>query len=320
MPGRNHLVEELGVSGKTVELALQILVDEGLLVEQGPGRPRLISLPKDSVAPKLRLEVLIYEKVNRPAYIVEIQHALTEAGHTVFFAPKSLLDLGLNVKRIGRFVEASDAMAWLVIGAPRDVLEWFAEHSVPAFALFGLRRKVSVAGSGPDHGPPMRVAIQRLVSLGHQRIVILGRWSTPPTAAQAALDEMAKHGLATGDYNMPTWDPTPEGMRRILDELFRATPPTALIIDEAFLYHAAKEYLAQRDILAPRDVSLVCVDADPTFDWCEPTVAHIRWDYRPLVRRIVRWADNVSRGREDVRQSNSKAEFIDGGTVGPARH
>ena len=104
------MVEELGVSGKTVELALQILVDEGLLVEQGPGRPRLISLPKDSVAPKLRLGVLVYEKVNRPAYIVEIQHALTEAGHTVFFAPKSLLDLGLNVKRIGRFVEASDAM------------------------------------------------------------------------------------------------------------------------------------------------------------------------------------------------------------------
>jgi DNA-binding transcriptional MocR family regulator len=44
MPGRDELVKALGVSGKTVELALDLLEKEGLLVSQGPGRRRRISL------------------------------------------------------------------------------------------------------------------------------------------------------------------------------------------------------------------------------------------------------------------------------------
>ncbi len=63
----------------------------------------------------------------------------------------------------------------------------------------------------------------------------------------------------------------------------------------------------------PQDVSLVCTDADPGFGWCQPPIAHIRWDFRPVVRRMVRWANNVSRGKEDKRQTLTKAEFVEGG-------
>ena len=34
-------------------------------------------------------------------------------------------------------------------------------------------------------------------------------------------------------------------------------------------------------------------------------------------RRIVRWADNVARGKDDRRQTLTKAEFVEGGTIGP---
>jgi len=54
-----------------------------------------------------------------------------------------------------------------------------------------------------------------------------------------------------------------------------------------------------------------------TFEWCKPSIAHIRWDSRTVVRRIVRWANNVARGKEDKRQTETKAEFVAGGTVGP---
>ena len=62
----------------------------------------------------------------------------------------------------------------------------------------------------------------------------------------------------------------------------------------------------------PGDISIMCSDADPTFAWSEPSVAHIRWDPQPFVRRIVAWAANVSRGKTDRRQSLTKAEFIEG--------
>lgn len=39
--------------------------------------------------------------------------------------------------------------------------------------------------------------------------------------------------------------------------------------------------------------------------------------YRPVMRRIARWANNVSRGKDDLRQTLTQAEFVEGGTVGP---
>ena len=116
------------------------------------------------------------------------------------------------------------------------------------------------------------------------------------------------------------WKGAMPGRNQLVKELGVSgrTVELALQLLEAFLFHAAKEHLAQRGILAPRDVSLICVDGDPTFDWCEPSLAHIRWDSRPLVQRIVRWVDNLARGKEDLRQTLTKAVFVDGGMVGPA--
>ena len=98
-----------------------------------------------------------------------------------------------------------------------------------------------------------------------------------------------------------------------------AKPPTALFLDEAFQFNACYHYLSQRGFMVPQDVSLVCTDDDPSFDWCDPSVAHIRWDPNTVVRRIVRWTNNIARGKDDRRQTLTKAEFVEGGTVGPLR-
>jgi DNA-binding LacI/PurR family transcriptional regulator len=96
------------------------------------------------------------------------------------------------------------------------------------------------------------------------------------------------------------------------------TPPTALIIDEAECFAAAHHFLAGRGLRVPKDVSLVCTVDDPTFVWCEPSIAHMSWTPVPVVRRVVRWAAHVSHGQRDVRQSMTPAKFVPGGTIGPA--
>ena len=58
MPGGPALAAELSVDPKTVGLALTILENEGLLVGQGPGRPRKIALPKDQVQSAFRIGLL----------------------------------------------------------------------------------------------------------------------------------------------------------------------------------------------------------------------------------------------------------------------
>ena len=324
MPGGPALAAELGVDGKTVWAALGLLENEGLLVAQGPGRRRKIVAPEKLSTPVLRVAILDYEPLEvTEDWTLGIQKQLANQGHSAFFADKSLVELGGDVRRIARLVKRTPADAWVVCSGSRDVLEWFSEQETPAFALFGRRRQLPMAGVGPDHVTAGRAVVRRLIELGHQRIVVLVRENVRAGGAgsveRAIFDEMEAHGVPTGRYNLPIWEDSSEGFHRVLEELFRITPPTALIIDEAFLFHAAKDHLAQRGILAPKHVSLICTDPDPTFAWSELSVAHTHWKTQPVVRRVVRWVNNIARGKDDLKQTLTKAEFVDGGTVGKAR-
>jgi DNA-binding LacI/PurR family transcriptional regulator len=118
---------------------------------------------------------------------------------------------------------------------------------------------------------------------------------------------------------MPDWDETIMGLQSCLEALFLHTPPTAIIADEAPFYFAVRHFLTARGLSVPGDISMVCTDGDRNFEWCTPSVAHIHWDHLPLVLRVVKWANKVSRGMEDNRQTFIKAEFVPGGTIGRAK-
>jgi DNA-binding LacI/PurR family transcriptional regulator len=191
----------------------------------------------------------------------------------------------------------------------------------PSFALFGRRRGLPIAAVGPDKVSAYRIVTQRLIELGHQRIVMLNRPArrlpSPGLPELAFIDTLQRAGIATSSYNLPTWDGSVAGIHRILDEMFRLTPPTAVIIDEAQIFLAVQHDLARRGILAPEHVSLVATDQDPYFDYIRPTVAHIRCDTTPWARRITKWADHVAVGKEDRCQTLTKTIFVEGGTIGP---
>jgi LacI family transcriptional regulator len=230
----------------------------------------------------------------------------------------------MNVERLAKMVKQVEADGWVVCSASREVLTWFSERPFPAFALFGIFSKLPIAGMGPDKFPAYRSAIRQLVELGHRRIVLLhpehARKPQPRGITRRVLDEMESLGIKIGPYHLPDWQNHPAGLRQCLDSLFDLTPPTALIIDETHQFLAVRHHLAERGIFAPRDVSLVCSDDSPIFKWYEPSVSCIRWSMDPLVRRLVRWVDNIANGKEDRRAGYSSAHFIEGGTIGPVRN
>lgn len=321
MPGRNQLAEELGVSPRTIELAFQILEKERLLVSQGNGKPRRITIPEaDIETRRLRVALLMVDQATRLPNI--IHHLLDRAGHRSFFPNKTLVDLDMDVRRVARYVREINADAWMVGAGSRAVLEWFAEQPTPTFALFGHRHGLPIAGVGPDKAPVMAEAARHLIQLGHRRISMIHRRSLrlpePTPILRAFLDELNAAKLATGAFNLPDWDESDQGFTNVLNSLFACTPPTALILDEPFQYHAAYHHITRRGLRVPEDVSLICTDDHPTFAWCRPTVTHFFWDYRPVVRRAVRWANNIAHGKEDRRQSGTKVTFVEGETIGPA--
>ena len=275
--------------------------------------------------PPLRLAIIPYEKADmRLDYMVDLKHQLQEAGHTAEFTGRSLMDMRMDVSRVQRLVKNTEADAWVVASGSREVLQWFSEHRQPVLALGGRHTGIDIAAASPSKLSAYGEAIDRLVKLGHRRIVLLlreqHRLPMPSRLAESFFEHLKSHRIQVGNFNLPQWEDHPEGFRRALDALFHSTPPTALFLDEPYLFHAARYHLANRGILAPGDVSLICTDPDPNFGWCLPSISHISWKSAPVVRGIVRWAHNISRGKNDCRKIRTKAVFVEGGTIGPAKN
>ncbi len=323
LPGYRLLAEKIGVNHKTLRAAMGQLEDEGFVVPQGCGRRCKIQLPENHAPTGLRVCILPFEEDDhRVAYHFDILNRIERIGHTIGFAETTLSKLKFDVKRVERFVRAHPADAWVVFAGTREVLEWFADQTTPVFAVAGHLADLPIAGAIFRKSTTVAEATRRLVELGHRRIVMLVREDRRKpfvgVQQQAFLDKLESMGIQTGSYNLPDWADTVEDFPRCLDSLFASTPPTALLIDEASLFFAAQQFLAWRGLVAPRDVSLLCLDPNPGFTWCRPSIAHISWQPQPLVSRIVRWTDNVSRGKIDHHITFIKTEFVEGGTIGPA--
>lgn len=323
LPGIHALASDFQVNRKTVESALLRLEEEGWLINQGPGRQRLIQRPSHAKPPALRIAVLLYSREDLgQGYKIDLYHRLDLAGHTVVTAERTLQECGMDLRQIKKLVKSTPADAWIVIAGPRPVLEWFARQRLPALAMFGRRGGVSLPGVGPDKVPLISEVTRKLISLGHHRISMIvraeRRHPTPGASERAMLEEMESHGIKTSRFNLPDWDETADGLHHCLEELFRVTPPTALLLNEAAFYAGAFQFLAGRRLRVPDDVSMICCDPDPSFQFWKPAVTHIYWDTKPVVDWIVRWAAKVALGKDDNRQKLTKARLFQGGTIGPS--
>lgn len=288
---------------------------------QHQGEWKKITVPEIRKRTALRIRILLYEGIDRGnPDNVELLARLQEAGYAASFANKSLHDLRMDPVRVARFVANQPADAWVVSSGSREVLEWFSSQPFPAIAMYGRFSGLPIAAASPRKIPAQTDGVRKLVALGHRRIVMLVREERrkphPAWAEQAFLDELAAQGLPTGCYNLPDWEETPAGFLKCLDSLFRNTPPSALIIGDTPFFIPVQQFLARRGILVPDQVSLLSVDSEPGFEWCDPVVSHIRWDYRPVVRRVLGWAENVAHGKDDRRQALFLAKLIEGGTMG----
>ncbi|MFK7850805.1 MAG: substrate-binding domain-containing protein [Akkermansiaceae bacterium] len=325
MPGVAHLESELGVNHVTVNAALHLLEQQGLLVAQGRRKRRRIVIDLKSLAKRtLRIRILPYDQESRyvPDHLA-ILDELHRAGFEASLTRKSLLELGMNPTRVAKYVQGIEADAWVISAGSSDVLRWFAEQEAPAIALLGSFSEVDIAGAGVMKSPAMTKFVQQLVKLGHHRIVNISRnervFPNLGLYQRNFLQAMKECGITTSRFNLPVWEPSREGLHECIDSLFQHTPPTALLVDESPHFIAVQQHLASKGILAPEQVSLICSDSDPSFGWTKEPVTHMSWDMKKVVNRVVRWAKNVSVGKEDLRKSYFDAELVAGNTIGPAK-
>jgi DNA-binding LacI/PurR family transcriptional regulator len=251
-----------------------------------------------------------------------LEHEIEAAGHIWIVADKTHIDLEDDPRRLAKLLKATRADAWIVIAPSCRTMQWFSAQAVPIINFGGASLDLPVAGAGVDILPPIRSAIRHLTSLGHRRIVLIAppqwREPKPSRSLQAYFNELTAQGITPSEYHAPDWDQSAAGLHALLDSLFRVTPPTALLVVEPPRVLATLQFLNQRRLRVPQDVSFVCLGQDQMFHWCHPPLAHLRYDLQLPARRIVKWVSAVALGKHDQEFELFPAEIDFGGSIGPA--
>jgi DNA-binding LacI/PurR family transcriptional regulator len=324
------LARELDVSKATVEAALRLLEAEGSLKSSGPNRRKQIVFSRGNEAKgrPLRVGIVLSDplrqiNLNAQQVMLGLIRRIENAGHICFSADRSFSELGNKLPRIVRMLEAAKADAWVAYSAPTEVLEWLIKRSIPVMAIGGRLPELPVASSMSEIDEAIRSSVRALSELGHRRIVVISpvswRVPSPSRTGRAFLDAMEECGHSPTSYNLPSWDQTPAGLEKLLESLFRITPPTALIFVEPATYVAALGFLGMRGIRVPRDVSVISMTSGPMFSLLPLRPAHFKWPIDEHIRRVDRWVKCLAKGDADLKQALFSATFDAGETLAPAK-
>lgn len=331
MPGQLKLSKELGVSRKTLAAAIARLVEDGVIAASG--ERRAVALPESPTRAKsrsLRVAILILHPLEGLTSGVRntLQEMLMELhldGHVgrIVSYPK-----GKDTHKTGylpRLVEDAAVDAWLVYYGTEEILEWFAANGIPAMAIGGRSMGIPIASVGSSLPALAPTVVRRLVEQGHHRIVLISprSWRLPDLAPVVVefRRELDAAGIRPSEYHTPDWEETPDGLFRLLDELFRVTPPTALLCWAMNTPCGVLSWLKGRGLRVPEDVSLVSIWVDDSYAWYTPglRVAAMVNNTPAVYRRVRDWVRGASAGKPDRTQLLLKPELDEGNSIGPAK-
>lgn len=330
LPGVLRLADELVVSKQIVREALSLLEAEGWIKNEGAGRARWITGgPADHGTRRLlRVVVLFHDSMknllSHTAHLMfETRRKIEAAGHVCVFSGTSISVMGGRPSRLAKLVDAEKADAWIVVGAPRNVLEWFVARQVPVLAFGGRFQDLPLPCGATSMSGGIRSAMDILRDHGHRRVSLMVtdilKQPQPVPSVELFQSILREWGVTPGEFHLPSYEETMEGVQRCLDNLFRVTPPTALLVLDPSHCAAVLAFLAMRGLRVPQDVSLVCMMPDPVLRMWSPPLAHFDWPLSQHINRMTRWVEGVARGRADQRQSILDVSFAPGGSIGPAR-
>lgn len=326
VPGVVEIAKQFRVSKFSARGALKILESEGIVQSRGAGRSRhLVSREAGNPRKEFRVGILPTIPLHQDNAFVQkiiglIRKDVEKSGHECFISSRSFSQLGHDPGRVLNQLKREQADAWITYRANRDVLVAMAGQPCPVYALGGYYVGLPVAGSVGDIHPALKQAIDELTQLGHRKIVAIcpSRWKHPeliPTA-RFLLDSLCAKGIPVGNYNLPDWTESPEGLENLLESMFRVTPPTALLLVEPAHAVGVLSFLSRKRLRVPDDVSLLTTMIDPIQEWHMPPLTKVLSPIEPHVGHIRRWLANISSGKVWHDQRTITLGLLKGGSFG----
>lgn len=327
LPGERKLADFFGVSRRTIRAALAILARKGTFRSVKRRRMLVASLKSLPVKKSEKNVVLIVSaKINRLPnsfqLIQRLDHYFTLSGYTLRIEE---VPMRVNLRRwLEKVYNKHHASVWLLASVAKEVQLRFAKRKLPALILGSRHAGLHLPDLDFDYRAVCRHAAHTLLRLGHRRIVFLN------VAFGFAGDLAGEQGFNEAISAFTTGPVTTRIVRhngsvgqigRLLDRLFSgAESPTAVIISHPCYTMTVLGYLARMGKRIPEDVSIICRDDDPLFEFIVPSLAHYCRDSNRQARRAVQLAVGIDQGLSLPPTSlHLMPQFVPGESLAPRR-
>lgn len=230
-----------------------------------------------------------------------------------------------------------DGLILFCLEGAKELITAARERQLPFVALALGHEDPTVAAVGIDNVGGARLAAQHLIELGHRRFAVLGlRFSerasglieTPralATTYSASRDRVAGYfevlkaaGIDAGQVPIYETQDDEATIRAALEEIFDVPePPTALLAQSDRLALFAIEWLRERGLSVPRDVSVVGFDGVPEAAVSSPPLTTIAQPIADIGRNAVQLI--LNRGEGETRRTLGVSLVVRGSTAPPRR-
>jgi LacI family transcriptional regulator len=187
--------------------------------------------------------------------------------------------------------QAVDGLIWVPSVSETDLLDYLAGQHTPTVAIVRRLKGDPIDTVVHEDRAGSQVAMQHLISLGHERIGYIGgdvMYSSNHDRWQGYLDSLRQAGIGPDPSlvklgtNRGTW-----GTMATNDLLRQADPPTAIFVASNAIMPGVIRALRQAEIGLPSEMSLICFDDVDWFSFSVPPITAIGTTHTAMAETAV---------------------------------
>ena len=295
IPGLHRLVAEFGAGRAVTERAITTLLDTGeLLPPTGAGRPvRIARRGKHRFAAGT-----VLAHATPPDMVSGDGIAVLRALEPRLPAPVFNLRFDTDTPTAERLhrIRETRAKHVVLVSLEATIADTLRDDGRHVVALGAIGKPARAPLIAADYAGTIRAAFARAFAAGHRR-VSFPLWRRAPETVAMIREQVGAAYAAAGLRHSPAFDTpivsddSPDALHDCIRELFRATPPTALVLNDFIQWVGVTSTLARLRLVVPDDVSLILLTHAPELAAANPSAAHFRFPVPALVEAVCECLD-----------------------------